>query len=46
MNKVRKCSPETRERAVRLVRAQAPEHAPEWAKLRSILEQVGANLRR
>ena len=34
-------SPETRERAVRLVFAQEPEHASQWAAIRSISEKVG-----
>ncbi len=32
---------ELRERAVRMVRAHATEHASEWAAMRSIAEKVG-----
>lgn len=34
-------SPELRERAVRMVREQAPEHDSQWAAIRSIAEKVG-----
>ena len=36
MNKVKKYSPETRERAVRLVFEQEREHASQWAAISSI----------
>ena len=41
MTKVRKYSPETRERAVRLVFEQEVQHASQWAAIRSIAEKVG-----
>ena len=41
MTRVAKYSPETRERAVRLVQEQAVEHASEWAAICSIAEKVG-----
>ena len=41
MSKVKKYSPEMRERAVRLVWEQARHHASEWAAMRSIAEKVG-----
>ena len=41
MKRVRKYSPETRERAVRLVWEQVGEHASEWAAICSISEKVG-----
>ena len=41
MKRVTKYSPETRERAVRLVQEQAVEHASEWAAICSIAEKVG-----
>ncbi len=41
MNKVRKYSPETRERAVRLVWEQAGAHPSEWSAICSIAEKVG-----
>jgi transposase len=34
-------SPEVRERAVRLVREQGPEHASEWAAIASIAGKLG-----
>ena len=41
MKRVKKYSPETRERAVRLVWEQAAQHDSEWAAIRSISERVG-----
>ena len=41
MKRVKKYSPETRERAVRLVWEQAAQHDSEWAAIRSISEKVG-----
>ena len=41
MSKVRKYSPETRERAVRLVWEQTAQHTSEWAAMSSIAEKVG-----
>ena len=34
---------ELRERAVRMVREQAAEHASQWSAIRSIAEKVGCN---
>jgi transposase len=34
-------SPEVRERAVRLVREQLPEHPSQWATIRSVAEKLG-----
>ena len=36
-------SPEVRERAVRLVREQAPEHGSQWGAIRSIAEKIGCS---
>jgi transposase-like protein len=41
MKRVTRYSPETRERAVRLVWEQAEAHASEWAAICSISEKVG-----
>ena len=41
MKRVTKYSPETRERAVRLVWEQARQHPSEWAAISSIAEKVG-----
>ena len=41
MNKVRKYSPETRERAVRLVWDTEREYSSQWAAIVSISEKVG-----
>ena len=41
MTKVKKYSPETRERAVRLVFAQESEHPSQWAAISSIAEKIG-----
>ena len=41
MNKVKQYSPETRERAVRLVFEQEREYGSQWATIRSISEKVG-----
>ena len=38
---MKKYSPETRERAVRLVFEQEREHRSQWAAMRSIAEKVG-----
>ena len=36
-----KYSPELRERAVRMVFDQTPEHSSQWAAMRSVAEKVG-----
>ena len=41
MKRVKKYSPETRERAVRLVFEQEREHASQWAAISSIALKVG-----
>jgi transposase len=41
MSKARRYSPEVRERAVRLVLEAAPNHASQWAAIRSIAEKIG-----
>ena len=41
MKRVTKYSPETRERAVRLVFTQESDHASQWAAICSIAEKVG-----
>ncbi len=41
MNKVKRYSPETRERAVRLVWDTESEYSSQWAAIRSIAEKVG-----
>jgi transposase len=41
MKRARKYSPETRERAVRLVWEQARQHPSQWAAICSISEKVG-----
>lgn len=39
----RRYSPEVRERAVRLVREQGPEHGSQWSAIRSIAEKMGCS---
>ena len=41
MKRVTKYSPETRERAVRLVFTQESDHASQWAAICSISEKIG-----
>jgi transposase len=41
MDKRTRYSPEVRERTVRLVQEQAPEHGSQWATIRSIATKVG-----
>lgn len=36
-------SPEFRERAIRMVQDQAPQHGSQWAAIRSIAEKVGCH---
>jgi transposase len=43
MSNVKQCSPETRERTVRLVWEQARQHPSEWTAIRSIAEKVGCS---
>ena len=39
-----KYSPELRERAVRLVQEHAPDHASQWAAIRSVAEKLGCSV--
>jgi len=41
MNEVKKYSPETRQRAVRLVQEHAEEYSSQWAAIESIAEKIG-----
>ncbi len=41
MPRPNKYSPELRERAVRMVFDQAPEHSSQWAAIRSVAEKLG-----
>ena len=41
MGRPSKYSPEVRERAVRMVFEQAPEHASQWAAIRSVGDKLG-----
>ncbi len=41
MNTVRRCSPEVRERAVRMVLEQQKEHSSQWATIQSIVSKIG-----
>jgi transposase len=41
MSKVKKYSPETRERAVRLVLEHVEEYSSQWAAIESIAEKIG-----
>ncbi len=41
MGRQSRYSPEVRERAVRLVREQLPEHSSQWAAIGSVTEKLG-----
>ena len=41
MGKLTRFSPEVRERAVRLVHEQTPEHPSQWGAVRSVAEKIG-----
>ena len=44
MGRPSKYSPELRERAVRMVFEHTPEHASQWAAMRSIAEKLGCTV--
>jgi transposase len=44
MPRPNKYSPELRERAVRMVFDQAPEHSSQWATIRSVAEKLGCTV--
>ena len=41
MSKPRRYTPEVRQRAVRLVRDQEPDHPSQWSAIRSVAEKIG-----
>jgi transposase len=44
MSRASKYSPELRERAVRMVFDQSPEHPSQWATIRSVAEKIGCTV--